>query len=62
MKIFQCDCCGVKVNDYAHWYDGAKPRNMYELNSIHIVDYDTYLEKILCHDCLKKLIRKEINI
>lgn len=57
MKILECDCCHVKVNDYAHWYDGAKPRNMYELNCIHAVDYDRYDEKILCHDCLMKAIQ-----
>ena len=56
MKILQCDCCHVKVNNYAHWFDDAKPRNMYELKSIHTIDYNNYDEMILCHECLSKLM------
>ena len=58
MKILQCDCCHVEVNDYAHWYNDVKPRNMYELNCIHESNSDTYDRMILCHECIEKLIYK----
>lgn len=35
MKILQCDYCHAKVNNFSHWYDGARPRNMYELEEKH---------------------------
>lgn len=56
MKITVCDSCHVKVNDYAHWYNGAMARNMYELRCIHESDPDTYEGIILCNDCVAKLL------
>lgn len=59
MKILQCDSCHVQVNDYAHWYNGETPRNMYELNCIHgTTDSDTYEGRIFCHKCIQKLLYK----
>ena len=59
MKILQCDSCHVQVNDYAHWYNDEKPRNMYELHSAHTVsdlDSNTYEGMIICHKCIQKLL------
>ena len=47
----------TQVNDYAHWYNGEKPRNMYELVCIHDAsNSDTYQGKVFCHKCLQKLL------
>lgn len=62
MKIYQCDCCKVKVNDYSQWYDGATSRSMYELRCIHIADKNpVYDETILCHKCIEKLLYQNAN-
>lgn len=59
MKILQCDSCHAKVNDYAFWYKGETPRNMYELHSAHTVsDSDTYEGMIIYHKCIQKLLHK----
>lgn len=60
MKILHCDSCHAEVNDYAHWYNDEKPRNMYELNCIHEImsNSNTYHKMILCHECIEKLLFK----
>lgn len=57
MRILHCDACHVEVNEYAHWYNDEKPRNMYELNCIHDNNSDTYNGMIFCHECIKKLLQ-----
>ena len=59
MKKYRCDSCHAEVNDYGHWYDGKKPRNMYELNCIHESTEDHYSGMIFCKECIAKLIYKE---
>lgn len=51
MKIYECDICHVKVNDYAHWENNEKPRSMYELKRIHNYDVDSYEGFIICQKC-----------
>lgn len=58
MKILHCDGCHAEVNDYGHWYNDKKPRNMYELNCIHESNSDTYHGMIFCHECIAKLLYK----
>lgn len=58
MKILHCDVCHAEVNEYAHWYNDAEPRNMYELNCIHESNTNTYDGIIICHKCIEKLIYK----
>lgn len=58
MKIFHCDSCHAEVNDYAHWYNNEKPRNMYELKCIHESDPATYDGMIICHKCIAELLYK----
>ena len=60
MKILQCDVCHAEVNDYAHWYNDKKPRNMYELKCIHeLTNSDTYEGRIICHECMTELLYKD---
>lgn len=60
MRILHCDACHAEVNEclkYAHWYDGKKPRNVYELKCIHDAsNSDTYDGMIICHECIEKLL------
>ena len=56
MKILHCDSCHAEVNDYAHWYNDEKPRNMYELKCLHECDSDTYDGMIICHKCIAELL------
>lgn len=61
MKILHCDVCHAEVNEYAHWYNDEKPRNMYELNCIHegnTYSSSTYNGMIVCHECMTKLLFK----
>lgn len=58
MKIFHCDCCHAEVNEYGHWYNDEKPRNMYELKCIHESNSNTYEGMIFCHECIEKLLYK----
>ena len=58
MKILHCDSCHAEVNEFGHWYDDEKPRNMYELNCIHESGSDTYNGMIFCHECIAKLLYK----
>lgn len=59
MKILHCDCCHAEVNDFAHWYNDAKPRSMYELNCIHEYGEDTYQGFIICAECFEKILRAD---
>ena len=69
MKKLQCDVCYAQVNNYSHWYNDEKPRNMYELNCIHESNNNTYGSNtyegmIVCHECMAKLLyncRKEVK-
>lgn len=56
MKILHCDCCHAEVNNYSHWYNGAQPRNMYELKRVHGGSFDTYDGMIICHKCMERLM------
>lgn len=56
MKKIQCDCCSAEVNNHSHWYNNEKPRNMYELHTIHDIDGDTYEEMVICEKCLEKYL------
>jgi DNA-directed RNA polymerase subunit RPC12/RpoP len=58
MKILHCDSCHAEVNDYGHWYDDKKSRNMYELKCVHESNSDTYDGMIFCHECIAKLLYK----
>lgn len=62
MKILHCDFCHVEVNDYAHWYNDAQPRNMYELKCVHESGSDTYNGMIICHECIAKLLHKTESV
>lgn len=56
MKILHCDCCNTEVNNYSHWYNDARPRNMYELKCVHGVTFgETYDGMIICHKCMERL-------
>ena len=58
MIIIKCDICNVAVNNFAHWYNDEKPRNMYELKTVHDSNTNTYDGMIICHECIKKLYNK----
>lgn len=56
MKILHCDCCSTEVNNYSHWYNGAQPRNMYELKCVRGGTFSgTYDGMIICHKCIERL-------
>lgn len=61
MKIYQCDICHVEVNDYAHWYNDAEPRSMYELQTIHDFKGATFEGLIICHKCIEKMMNREVT-
>lgn len=58
MKILHCDSCHAEVNNYSHWYNGAQPRNMYELECVHESGSDTFNGMIICHECIEELLHK----
>ena len=62
MKILHCDSCHVEVNDYAHWYNDAEPRTMYELSCIHEYQGNTYQGLILCQDCIREMLYGDKHI
>lgn len=55
MIIINCDICKASVNNFGHWYDSKKNRNMYELKCLHDSGSITYEGMIICHKCIQKL-------